>query len=321
LDTSSNPYFLVLGANIASPFANAFTSFLESSNVTVAVSVAATNQCSFLVAPGLPPFNVNFFRDPTGPSVFSYSIHSGGVQMTQGDSDATVGLAGFNLPTSGVTLGLSGDGIDVGATAVDTSTYPGVTILTIPINIHPDAVAGLRTFSVSSGGYTLYANGYLRIRDEAPDYNFDGLDDRFQRQYFPLWTSPSAAPGADPDNDGFNNQQEYIAGTDPTNAASVLKIDSVTETVTGTLLSWEGQPGKTYQVLSKAAANQTGWTPVGSPFVSSPDESAQAVASAGGKLGGTTFPSQTVRDGALEVYYLDTASATGPKFYRIQALP
>jgi hypothetical protein len=147
------------------------------------------------------------------------------------------------------------------------------------------------------------------------------LDDRFQRQYFAPWTIPASAPSADPDKDGYNNMAEYLAGTNPTNALSYFKIDSVTETTSGTLISWEGQPGKTYQVLSKDSANQTGWTPVGSPFVSSADASAQAFASAGSGLGATSFPSQTAQDGALEVYFFDSSAPPGPRFYRVQALP
>ena len=33
---------------------------------------------------------------------------------------------------------------------------------------------------------------------------------------------------ADPDHDGANNLLEFLAGTDPTNALSYLKIDSIT---------------------------------------------------------------------------------------------
>jgi hypothetical protein len=321
LDPANDLYPLALGTNIAHFFDNAFTLFLGSSNVAETVTAGATNSRNFLVAPGRPPFAVNGVRDPTGPAVFEYSVHSGGLQMYQGDTFNTVGVAGINLPLTNVTLAVSGDGLEFGPTSVDTVSYPGFTILTVPINIDPDAVAGLRSFSVNSGQYTLYLNGYLRLRDAVPDFNFDGLDDRFQRQYFALWTAPEAGPAADPDKDGYNNTAEYVAGTNPTNAASCLKIDSVTETVGGTLISWEGQAGKNYQVLSKDTANQAGWVPVGSAFVSSPDASAQAVASAGATLGATAFPSQTVQDAALEVYFFDSTSPPSPRYYRVQALP
>jgi hypothetical protein len=35
---------------------------------------------------------------------------------------------------------------------------------------------------------------------------------------------------ADPDQDGMNNQQEYVAHTDPTNQASVFRITALTFT-------------------------------------------------------------------------------------------
>jgi len=45
-----------------------------------------------------------------------------------------------------------------------------------------------------------------------PDTNGDGLPDAWQIQFFGSISSPSAAPGADPDGDGFSNLQEYLLG-------------------------------------------------------------------------------------------------------------
>ena len=50
----------------------------------------------------------------------------------------------------------------------------------------------------------------------------------------------------DSDGDGMNNWQEWIAGTNPTNAASLLKILSVSNSVSGTTVTWQSVSGKTY---------------------------------------------------------------------------
>jgi hypothetical protein len=55
-----------------------------------------------------------------------------------------------------------------------------------------------------------------------------------------------SADYADPDHDGLNNWQEWICGTDPTNAASVLKMLAPSKNVSGITVSWESVNTRTY---------------------------------------------------------------------------
>jgi len=82
------------------------------------------------------------------------------------------------------------------------------------------------------------------------DTNGDGLPDVWQIQYFGSISSPNARPDADPDHDGFNNLQEYLAGIDPTYPSSYLKLDSVEVGQTNSVIRFEAVAGKTYTVLS-----------------------------------------------------------------------
>lgn len=59
--------------------------------------------------------------------------------------------------------------------------------------------------------------------DDFGTYAGDGIDDAWQVQYFGIGNA-NAAPTADPDGDGQNNLFEYLAGTDPTSAASVMTL-------------------------------------------------------------------------------------------------
>jgi hypothetical protein len=53
----------------------------------------------------------------------------------------------------------------------------------------------------------------------------------------------------DADLDGFSNLQEYIAGTNPQNATSLLHVDSLTPVIGSVELRFEAVAGKSYTVL------------------------------------------------------------------------
>ena len=80
---------------------------------------------------------------------------------------------------------------------------------------------------------------------------------------------------ADSDGDGMNNYQEFLSGTIPTNSASVLSVQignspqgqrssqGFSQNLPGMYLSWNTQPGLTYQV--QVTTNFTSWSNLGSP--------------------------------------------------------
>jgi hypothetical protein len=93
--------------------------------------------------------------------------------------------------------------------------------------------------------------------------NWGGIPYEWMTQYFGSNTNLWPSATADPDGDGANNLQEFMAGTDPTNAASVLRVQ-LNNSPEGMFLSWPTQPGLTYQVQVKtnlAAA----WVNLGTP--------------------------------------------------------
>jgi hypothetical protein len=107
--------------------------------------------------------------------------------------------------------------------------------------------------SFSGSGQNPVALGAVRVRLAFPpnfDNDADGLLDNWELAYGLNPQSPTGIDGAsgDPDNDGQSNSQEQIAGTNPRDAGSVLRL-SLTPVDSGFYrVSWQTVPGKSYQL-------------------------------------------------------------------------
>ena len=233
-------------------------------------------------------FRITHIRQ-TSPSSNSF-VSSYPATIRPGQSNYFVGVASADLPTCCATLTITGDGLTVGTPTFDTAA--GLNAIFVPISVASNATPGLRSFVLQRASDLAYANGFLEILPLVPDFNFDGLDDRFQRQYFPLFTAPEAGPGVDADGDSFNNQAEAIAGTDPTDGQSLLRIDSVVLTANGSTLTWQSVAGKRYQVFSRLNL----------------DNPPQAVGS-------------PVRADGPSTSFRDESATNAFRFYRVQVLP
>jgi PKD repeat protein len=74
----------------------------------------------------------------------------------------------------------------------------------------------------------------------------------WQVQYFGSITNPAAGANADPDGDGQNNLAEFLAGTNPTNSASGLRINSITAQGSDVRVTWATAGGETDVVQATA---------------------------------------------------------------------
>ncbi len=75
---------------------------------------------------------------------------------------------------------------------------------------------------------------------------------------------------ADPDNDGMSNAQEYLAGTDPNNAGSVLRItaESFASGGVSANLTWSSVPTRLYYIQKTASLNSPLWLDSGLGLIS-----------------------------------------------------
>ncbi len=88
-----------------------------------------------------------------------------------------------------------------------------------------------------------------------PDTDRDGLPDPWETTTL---GNLSADPGADPDQDGLSNREEYTAGTDPKDPASRLRIEALSPPP-GTVLGFLAISNRTYTVQFTDSLTAPAW--------------------------------------------------------------
>ena len=79
------------------------------------------------------------------------------------------------------------------------------------------------------------------------DSDMDGLDDDWERANFTNLTTTAGSPGQDFDGDGFDDRAEFLAGTGPVDANSLLIMQGQQNNA-GQFISWDSVNGKVYRV-------------------------------------------------------------------------
>lgn len=101
-------------------------------------------------------------------------------------------------------------------------------------------------FSVLGDPPTLELEGTVI---SATDTDHDGLPDDWENFYF---TNLTQTAEADFDHDGASNYAEYLAGTDPTDAASVLRVTSLAREEADTVLRFNFAASRQYEIESSS---------------------------------------------------------------------
>jgi hypothetical protein len=131
-----------------------------------------------------------------------------------------------------------------GGTTVSVTNVNSTNHFITRTNVQP-AQAGLWRVIVTNAALPFQANATFTVTI-LPDDDGDGLPDDWEVAHgFP--TNDLATAGLDSDADNLTNLQEYRAGTDPTNAWSYLRIDSL-EPAPLSRLSFFAVSNRTYSV-------------------------------------------------------------------------
>ena len=100
-----------------------------------------------------------------------------------------------------------------------------------------------QSLTLTNGGTITFTGNYSSL-----DINRNGISDSWERYYFGS-ASTNRTQFTDSDGDGMSDYAEFIAGTNPTNAASKLVFLGVTALSNKFIqLDWAAIPGRLYQV-------------------------------------------------------------------------
>jgi uncharacterized protein len=100
------------------------------------------------------------------------------------------------------------------------------------------------------------------------DLDSDGLADVWEGDYFGGLQRNGAA---DFDGDGFSDANEFQAGTNPTNAASLLRIETISVSAPNQVaITWQSVSNRTYDLLAATGSPTATYLPVATNLTATP---------------------------------------------------
>jgi sugar lactone lactonase YvrE len=147
----------------------------------------------------------------------------------------------------------------------------GTLTVTIPANAPSSAAYAIHFdhASASPNGIASFPSqtrtGLILLSDRSSSSYGDEIPDAWRLRYFGTVNNILSLAAANADGDGANNWQEYVAGTDPTDPNSVLRVSTgqaVAETSQDCVVQWPSVAGKSYIIERSASVFGPNWIPV-----------------------------------------------------------
>ena len=105
--------------------------------------------------------------------------------------------------------------------------------------------------------------------------------DAWAAGFFPGHPTAQSGRTADADGDGQSNESEYVAGTNPTQTGSVLRVLTLSRAANGgsVTLNWASVAGRKYQIETSLTGQggASPWTAIGAQFTATGPAASQAV--------------------------------------------
>ena len=235
-----------------------------SGNLTVGGTLNVTDAGGFGIGsytlfayPTASNFVNNGLSVGTAPAGYTYTINTATAGQVKLDVGYQTLIAGFSaIPTNGVEpLAVNFTDNSVG---LITSRYwdfgDGSTLTTAASSVGHSYAAGTYTVTlVVSGPAGSSTNTQVNLITVLTQFQ------NWQQQHFGCIGCPQAAADADPDGDGQNNLAEFLAGTDPNNAVSGLRILSTEVQSNNVVITWATAGGRTNAVQATSGAVDGGY--------------------------------------------------------------
>ena len=124
----------------------------------------------------------------------------------------------------------------------------------IPLSYHGSVIDAVAA-STALGVQVTSAGALLQV---FADFDHDGMADEWEAA-FGLNTNSVADATIDSDGDGQDNRSEYIAGTDPRDPHSFLKVQRIAQDGNAVSLEFEALSNRTYRVYYKNSLDDLLW--------------------------------------------------------------
>lgn len=199
------------------------------------------------------------FQTPTTPMSRPTLLHNNLLNVRSNYINLPPGTTDFSLVALFLDAGLGDYRLAPGSPAIDTGTTsfaPSADKNTLP-----------RSLDGNGDGVAAPDVGAFEYLLNDADSDGDGMPDgwEWENRLYPTFDDA----GIDHDDDRMDNRAEYIAGTDPRDAASALRLAEILRPAVNILvISWLSVDGRSYLVesLDQLAAGAI-WVQVGTPLV------------------------------------------------------
>jgi hypothetical protein len=183
--------------------------------------------------------------------------------------------AGLGQPTitaAKYAANYSGVWLDSGIPGLSSNATIGMLTIQIPAGTSSSAAYAIHFDHASASPNGLAAfpkrtqTGLVTLSDRLGSSWNDGIPDAWRLRYFGSVNNLLSAGSADADGDGHSNLQEFLAGTDPNDSQSVLKLLSKTAGTGATktfVVRWPSVAAKHYVIERSISPFGSNWLPAG----------------------------------------------------------